>query len=56
MDLGYQWDADAGQSQRTQVRLQYRRDGRRVVNLSYRYRRDSLEEVDVSAAWPLGDR
>lgn len=56
LDLGYQWDTDAGQSQRFGSRLQYRRDGKRVANLSYRYRRDLLEEIDVSAAWPLSDR
>lgn len=55
-DLGYQWDADAGQSQRFGSRLQYRRDGRRVANIAYRYRRDLLEEIDVSAAWPLSER
>jgi LPS-assembly protein len=56
MDLGYQWDSDAGTSQLTEARVQYRRDSARVLNLSYRYRRDTVEEIDVSAAWPLGDR
>ena len=37
-------------------RLQYRRDGQHVANMAYRYRRDSLEEIDASAAWPLTDR
>jgi LPS-assembly protein len=56
MDLGWQWDSDASESERAQARLQYRRDGRRVVNVAYRYRRDLVEEVDVSAAWPIADR
>jgi len=56
MSAGYQWGAAAGQTQRAQLGVQYRRDGQRVVNLAYRYRRDSLEEVDLSAAWPLTDR
>lgn len=56
MDFGYQWDSDSGTSQLTEGRIQYRRDRSRVVNLGYRYRRDTLEEIDVSAAWPLGDR
>jgi LPS-assembly protein len=56
MDLGWQWDSDASESERAQARLQYRRDGRRVVNLAYRYRRDFVEEIDVSAAWPITDR
>jgi LPS-assembly protein len=56
MDLGWQWDSDASESERAQARLQYRRDGRRVVNVAYRYRRDLVEEIDVSAAWPIADR
>lgn len=56
MDLGYQWDSDTSTAQLAEVRIQYRRDRSRVMNLSYRYRRDTLEEIDVSAAWPLGDR
>jgi len=27
-----------------------------VANVAYRYRRDSVEEVDVSGAWPIADR
>jgi len=56
MDLGYQWGAEASKTQRTQARLQYRRDGRHVANLAYRYRRDSVDEIDVSAAWPITER
>jgi LPS-assembly protein len=56
VDLGYQWDADVGQSQRFRSRLQYRRDGQHIANLAYRYRRDVLEEIDLSAAWPIADR
>ncbi len=56
LDLGYQWDSDAGQSQRFRSRVQYRRDGRHVANVAYRYRRDMLEAIDVTAAWPIADR
>lgn len=56
VNFGYQWDTDAGQAQRYNSRLQYRRDERRVVNLGYRYRRDQLEDMDISAAWPLAER
>ncbi len=53
LDLGYQWNNEQSNTQRAQGRLQYRRDGRHVANLAYRYRRDQVEELDVSAAWPL---
>ncbi len=53
MDLGYQWDSDQNVTQRAEARLQYRPDKSRVLNLSYRLRRKSLEEVDISVLWPL---
>jgi LPS-assembly protein len=56
LGLGYQWDADDSRTERAEARLQYRRDGRRVANLAYRYRRDRVDEIDVSAAWPLTER
>lgn len=56
MNAGYQWGSATDKTQRAHFRMQYRRDGQRVVNLAYRYRRDSLEEIDFSAAWPLTER
>ena len=55
VDLGYQWDAEATQTQRAQARLQYRRDEYHVVNIAYRYQRDTVDEIDVAAAWPIAD-
>lgn len=56
VDLGYQWDSDDNKTQLAEARLLYRADDYRIVNLSYRFRRDSIEEIDVAGAWPLGDR
>ncbi len=53
IDLGYQWDSDQNVTQRAEARLQYRPDKSKVLNLSYRLRRDTLEEVDGSFLWPL---
>ena len=53
-DLGHQWGTrDRGTTQ-SQARLQYRPATDRIVNLAYRFRRDSLEQGDVSWLWPLG--
>jgi lipopolysaccharide assembly outer membrane protein LptD (OstA) len=48
-DLGHQWgtSGDRGTTQ-SQARLQYRPATNRIVNLAYRFRRDSLEQGDVS--------
>ncbi|MEL6214645.1 MAG: LPS-assembly protein LptD, partial [Pseudomonadota bacterium] len=39
-----------------EVRLQYRPGNKRVVNLAYRFREDSLEQGDVSFSWPVASR
>jgi LPS-assembly protein len=54
--LGYQWNPDLSQSERSEFYLQYRPASDRVVNAGYRFRRDLLEQVDVSAAWPITDQ
>jgi LPS-assembly protein len=56
VDLGYQWDSDLGVTQLAEARVLYRADDYRVVNLSYRFRKDSVREIDLAGAWPLGDR
>jgi LPS-assembly protein len=52
--LAYQWDPDANRTERTEFGVQYRPASDSVVNAAYRYRRDLLEQFDVSAAWPIG--
>jgi len=51
--LGYQWNPDETQTERSEFYLQYRPASNRVVNAGYRFRRDLLEQFDVSAAWPI---
>jgi LPS-assembly protein len=50
-----QWDPGAIRTDRGDVLLQYRADRRQLVNLSYRYRRATLNQTDVSFLWPLGN-
>jgi LPS-assembly protein len=52
--FGYQWNPDANQTERTVVGVQYRPASDSVVNATYRYQRDLLEQFDVSGAWPIG--
>jgi len=60
--LGAQWDPNSQALQRTEAFLQYRPGPGRVVNAGYIYRRSGLtqlpglEQVDASAAWPVGRR
>ncbi len=53
VQLGEQWNPHAGNSARTQVRLQYQPEPDKVANLGYRYRQGLLEQVEGSFAWPI---
>lgn len=51
-DLGHQWST-GGEATQSEARLQYRPTNKKIVNLAYRYRRDSLEQGDMSWSWPV---
>jgi len=52
-DVGHQWgEKDRGTTQ-SQARLQYRPASNKILNLSYRFRRDALEQGDLSWSWPI---
>lgn len=53
MQLGFQYNSDTRNSKKSEVRINYRANDKRLANVSYRFRRDTLEEIDVSAAWPV---
>jgi LPS-assembly protein len=50
------WNPQISAAERAQLSLQYKRAGNQLVNVGYRYDRGSVEQGDVSAAWPLGKR
>ena len=50
-DVGHQWGTSG--TTRSEARLQYRPAGNKIMNLSYRFRRDSLEQGDLSWSWPI---
>lgn len=54
--VGYQWNSDQSQTGKSEIHLQYRPASDRVVNAGYRFRRDLLEQFDVSAAWPVSEQ
>jgi LPS-assembly protein len=55
-DIGHQWGEQDRGTTRSQARLQYRPAGNKILNLSYRFRRDSLEQGDLSWSWPVASR
>ena len=54
-NMEYQWDPDESRTARAAVRLQYRPASNRVLNLRYRFRRNQLEQSDISFAWPINE-
>ncbi len=55
-DIGHQWGTGIGDATKSEARLQYRPASNKVLNLAYRFRRDSLEQGDVSWSWPVSER
>jgi len=55
-EVALQFNSSADQFERTNVALHYRPDAGKVANLSYRFTRDSLEQVDLSSQWPLSQK
>jgi LPS-assembly protein len=54
--MGVQWDPGQTRSEKGDVRVQYKPEYDRVVNLGYRFRRSGIEQVEGSVAWPIGDK
>ena len=54
--FAYQWNPDQTQGERTETFVQYNPAPGRVINAGYRFRRDLLEQVDVSGAWPINNQ
>lgn len=52
-DIGHQWSDESTGTTQSEARLQYRPQTNKILNLAYRFRRDSLEQGDVSWSWPL---
>ncbi|MFZ5594583.1 MAG: LPS-assembly protein LptD [Pseudomonadota bacterium] len=47
------WNPHVEETARGSVRLQYQPRRNHILNLAYRYRRDQLEQMDISFFWPL---
>jgi len=50
---GLQWDTRETRTDRSTVAVRYSPDDRRVINATYRFVRDTVEQTDLSFAWPV---
>lgn len=55
-DIGHQWGTGENGTAQSEARLQYRPESDKILNFSYRFRRGSLEQGDVSWSWPITER
>jgi LPS-assembly protein len=55
-DIGHQWSGGENGTTRSEARLQYRPQSNKIMNFSYRFRRQSIEQGDVSWSWPLSQK
>ena len=56
MDAYMQWNPGDNETERLNIYGRYHPAPGKVANLGYRFTRNALEQVDVSAQWPLGSR
>jgi LPS-assembly protein len=55
-DLAMQYSTSENQVQRDNAVLRYQPETGKALNFGYRFTRDTLEQADVSAEWPIGGR
>ena len=55
-DFGHQWGTGTDNTTQSEARLQYNPANNKILNLSYRFRRDSVEQGDLSWSWPVASR
>ncbi|WP_081987152.1 LPS assembly protein LptD [Methylotenera sp. G11] len=54
VDAFWQYNTDNSNSVRSTISGRYNPEPGKVLNLSYSYRQDSIDQSDISAQWPLG--
>ncbi|MFN3984769.1 MAG: LPS-assembly protein LptD [Rhodocyclaceae bacterium] len=56
LDSALQYNMRDNLTERLNLSVRYQPDHAKVLNLGYRFSRDVLRDLDVSAQWPLGGR
>ena len=56
VDAAWQYDTDIDRTVKSNIGARYNPEPGKTLNMSYRFTRDSLEQVDFSTQWPMGSR
>ena len=54
IDAAWQFDTDRGETIKSNIGTRYNPEPGKVLNLSYRFTKDNLEQVNLSSQWPIG--
>ncbi len=54
VDAAWQYNTDSSSTVKSNIGARYNPEPGKVLNLSYRYTEDRLEQINVSGQWPLG--
>jgi LPS-assembly protein len=52
-EVGWQHNTDSSQTRKLAVGARYQPDFGKVLNVGYRFARDSVEQIDISGQWPI---
>ena len=56
VDSAFQYNPNQSQSEKLNLAARYQRAGGKILNLGYRFTRNSLKQVDISTQWPISRR
>jgi LPS-assembly protein len=56
IDAAWQYNTDSARTVKSDIGGRYNPEPGKVLNLSYRFTEDSLEQLDFSSEWPLSSR
>jgi LPS-assembly protein len=54
VDTAWQYNTDTSRTVKANIGMRYNPEPGKVLNLSYRYTKESLEQINISSQWPLG--
>jgi len=54
IDAAWQYNTDTGETIKSNIGTRYNPEPGKMLNLSYRFTKDNLEQVNLSSQWPIG--
>jgi LPS-assembly protein len=54
IDAAWQYNTDNDETIKANIGTRYNPDPGKILNLSYRFTKDTLEQINISSQWPLG--